>query len=428
MRTAGGAGFGMPGDAEAMARQWMNAFGDAMRAFGGQPQAPQDPWRAAFDSWSQMAGVGRRDEAADMVERFSAQARQWLGMMQQVAGQFAGRDASPADIANAWKQAMGGQGGNPFAALFNGMAGRGQAGFEQWYAQAAPMFNNMLGGMLMGGLRQEGLGLLRMPAFGMNREHQERLQALAAAQIELQEKNDAYNQLMLGIGQDAFVRFERKLAERSEPGRQLKSARALFDLWIDAAEDAYAEVALSQDFRKRYGELVNAQMKVRAGIQREVEQFCDLFGMPGRTEVDAAHRRIAELERQVRRMRAAAPQPQSKQPVSKPAQAKPAPAKPVVVPAAAQAEIAEKSAAAKPAVKPAMKPAVKPKPNPASAAAQTTKVKAAKAAPPAKKASAAKKAPLRAAAKRAPKPAIASIPLPDPLMPMTAAKTAKRAR
>jgi class III poly(R)-hydroxyalkanoic acid synthase PhaE subunit len=420
MRTAGGAGFGMPGDAEAMARQWMNAFGDAMRAFGGQPQAPQDPWRAAFDSWSQMAGVGRRDEAADMVERFSAQARQWLGMMQQVAGQFAGRDASPADIASAWKQAMGGQGGNPFAALFNGMAGRGQAGFDQWHAQAAPMLNAMLGGMMMGGLRQEGLGLLRMPAFGMNREHQERLQALAAAQIELQEKNDAYNQLLLGIGQDAFVRFERKLAERSEPGRQLKSARALFDLWIDAAEDAYAEVALSQEFRKRYGELVNAQMKVRAGIQREVEQFCDLFGMPGRTEVDAAHRRIAELERQVRRLRTAAPQPQSKQPASKPAPAKPAPVKPVVVPAAAQAEIAEKSAAAR--------SAVKPKPNPAPAARQTTKAKAAKAAPVARKAPAAKKAPLRAAAKRAPKPAIASIPLPDPLKPMTAAKTAKRAR
>lgn len=424
MRTAGGAGFGMPGDAEAMARQWMNAFGDAMRAFGGQPQAPQDPWRAAFDSWSQMAGVGRRDEAADMVERFSAQARQWLGMMQQVAGQFAGRDASPADIASAWKQAMGGQGGNPFAALFEGMAGRGQAGFDQWHAQAAPMLNAMLGGMMMGGLRQEGLGLLRMPAFGLNREHQERLQALAAAQMELQEKNDAYNQAMFGVGQDAFVRFERKLAERSEPGRQLKSARALFDLWVDAAEEAYAEVALSQEFRRLYGELVNAQMKVRAGIQREVEQFCDLFGMPGRTEVDAAHRRIAELERQVRRLRNAAPQPQSKQPAAKPAPGKPAPAKPLVVPAAAQAEIAEKSAA----VKQAAKPAAKPAPGPTPVSRPATKAKAAKATPAAKKAPAVKKAPMRAAAKRAPKPAIASIPLPEQLKPMTAAKTAKRAR
>ncbi len=409
MRTAGGAGFGMPGDADAMARQWMNAFGDAMRAFSGQPQAPQDPWQAAFDTWSRMAGVGRRDAAADMVDHFSAQARQWLGMMQQVAGQFAGRDASPADIASAWKQAMGGQGGNPFAALFEGMAGRGQAGFDQWHAQAAPILNAMLGGMLMGGLRQEGLGLLRMPAFGMNREHQERLQALAAAQIELQEKNDAYNQRMLAIGQDAFVRFERKLAERSEPGRQLKSARALFDLWIDAAEEAYAEVALSHEFRRLYGELVNAQMKVRAGIQREVELFCDLFGMPGRTEVDAAHRRIAELERQVRRLRAAAPQ-------ATPAARKPAVQKPVEVPAVQQAAAA---------AKPVAKPAATPKASPAPAPKPVTKAKAAKAA-------AGKRAPVRAAAKRAPKPAIASIPLPEPLKPIapakTSAKTVKRAR
>lgn len=409
MRTAGGAGFGMPGDADAMARQWMNAFGDAMRAFSGQPQAPQDPWQAAFDTWSRMAGVGRRDAAADMVDHFSAQARQWLGMMQQVAGQFAGRDASPADIASAWKQAMGGQGGNPFAALFEGMAGRGQAGFDQWHAQAAPILNAMLGGMLMGGLRQEGLGLLRMPAFGMNREHQERLQALAAAQIELQEKNDAYNQRMLAIGQDAFVRFERKLAERSEPGRQLKSARALFDLWIDAAEEAYAEVALSHEFRRLYGELVNAQMKVRAGIQREVELFCDLFGMPGRTEVDAAHRRIAELERQVRRLRAAAPQ-------ATPAARKPAVQKPVAVPTVPQAAAA---------AKPVAKPAAPPKASPAPASKPATKAKAAKAA-------AGKRAPVRAAAKRAPKPAIASIPLPEPLKPIatakTSAKTVKRAR
>ncbi len=412
MRTAGGAGFGMPGDADAMARQWMNAFGDAMRAFSGQPQAPQDPWQAAFDTWSRMAGVGRRDAAADMVDHFSAQARQWLGMMQQVAGQFAGRDASPADIASAWKQAMGGQGGNPFAALFEGMAGRGQAGFDQWHAQAAPILNAMLGGMLMGGLRQEGLGLLRMPAFGMNREHQERLQALAAAQIELQEKNDAYNQRMLGIGQDAFVRFERKLAERSEPGRQLKSARALFDLWIDAAEEAYAEVALSHEFRRLYGELVNAQMKVRAGIQREVELFCDLFGMPGRTEVDAAHRRIAELERQVRRLRNAAPQAQAKPASSKPAPQKPVASKPMAVPPPVQA-----NEAAKPATKPKASPAPAPKP--------ATKAKVAKTA-------SAKAKPVRAAAKRAPKPAIASIPLPEPLKPIatakTSAKTVKRAR
>jgi len=150
-------------------------------------------------------------------------------------------------------------------------------------------------------------------------------------------------------------------------------------------------------------------MKVRAGIQREVELFCDLFGMPGRTEVDAAHRRIAELERQVRRLRAAAPQ-------ATPAARKPAVQKPVAVPTVPQAAAA---------AKPLAKPAAPPKASPAPASKPATKAKAAKSAP-------VKAKPVRAAAKRAPKPAIASIPLPDPLKPITAAKpsarTMKRAR
>jgi U3 small nucleolar ribonucleoprotein component len=44
-------------------------------------------------------------------------------------------------------------------------------------------------------------------------------------------------------------------------------------------------------------------MKVRAGLQREVEQYCNQIGIPTRTEIDAAHRKIVQLERELRRMR-----------------------------------------------------------------------------------------------------------------------------
>jgi polyhydroxyalkanoate synthase subunit PhaE len=207
---------------------------------------------------------------------------------------------------------------------------------------------------------------------------------------------------MLEAGRDAFERFERKLAERSEPGRQLQSARALFDLWIDAAEEAYAEIALSSGFRKVYGELVNAQMRVRAGIQREVELFGGLFGMPGRTEVDAAHRKIAELERQLRRLRDAVP--------VQPMQTKPAPKRP------APANVEKAAAPAKP--KPVSKSAAKAKP--AAKKAAVKKNVAAKAQP--------SRATAKPAVKRAPRQAIAAIAMPEPLKPMPAAKTAKRKR
>lgn len=469
----GGAGFGIPGaqgadwpgDAATMARRFWDTLTTSMRDTRGAAPAG-DLWRSAMDGWSQLAGMaggGGRDDLGATVERFSAQARQWFAGMQQVAESFGGRQASPGDIVQAWKQAMGGAGDNPFASLFNAMPGRGHAGFDQWYAQVGPMLKAMglglQGGALSGlqgmglqgmglpgmgadgfaGLRREWSDLLQLPAFGMNREHEERLRALLDAQLELQRANDAYNVLMLRAGHDAFDRFERKLAERSEPGRQLKSARALFDLWIDAAEEAYAEIALSHEFRSAYGALVNAQMRVRAGVQREVESLCAQFGMPTRTEVDSAHRRIAELERQLRRMRNASTSPAAKPaPVVKPA-AKPAARKAsadvVGTPdtAAPDSTAAGDIASPAPAVKPVAKPAVKPAVKPAAKAARkpATKSVAKAAARPVAKAASAKRATAKTAStrartaradaatasRRAARPAIA-IAMPEPLQPL----------
>ena len=419
---SGGSGFGAPGDVGGLAQQYWHALSEAMRSAGGATR-PEDPWKAAMDSWSQLAGGARRSDANDTIERFSAQAQQWLGMMQQVAGQFTGRSASAEDIAGAWKQAMG-SGGNPFASLFAQMTGRGQSGFDQWYEQVAPMLKGMLGGGMPGGampgsgmfggvhqygMQQGDISALHMPAFGLHREHQERWQALFEAQQTLQQANEGYKSLIQEAGRDAFERFERKLAERSEPGRQLQSARALFDLWIDAAEEAYAEIALSAGFRKAYGELVNAQMRVRAGIQREVELIGGLFGMPGRTEVDAAHRKIADLERQLRRLRDAL----SMSPVqTNPAQAKPVQSKPTQRKPAQRESVSVKLAKTS-KNKSAPKQVAKPK----RAAKQALAVKAKPS-----------RATAKSAVKRAPRQAIAAIEMPQPLKPMSIAKTRKRTR
>lgn len=315
-------------DFESLARQYWSAWGEALRA-GAAPASPGMPdWKDAVDWWSKLAHGGRT-EANDAVERFNRQARDWYGQMQQLAAQFAGQDAGAADIAAEWKRALGASGENPFPEMFRAMRGNGALGLEQWVEDASPWLDS---------LRREAGGWLGVPAFGLGREHQERLQQLAQAQLDLQQHEAAYNALMLKALQRAYELFESKLAEREEPGRQLKSARELFDLWIDAAEESYADIALSPEFRDAYGALVNAQMRLRAGVQKEVELTGAMFGMPTRTEIDAAHRKIAELERALRRMRDA--QPESKRepsklapkaatkPSGKPAAKKPATKKP----------------------------------------------------------------------------------------------------
>ncbi len=285
----GGGGLGS-GDLDALARQYWSAWGEQLRAAGAPAQPAAPGWNEAIGWWSQLARGGRTD-TNDMLDRFNTQARGWFAQMQQLATQFSGKDGSPADIARVWKQSLG---DNPFANVLQGMQGPGQHGLEQWLEQAAPYLESM---------QQSGKGLLGLPTFGLTREHQQRWQQMAQAQLDHQQHSKAYQGLMAEAGKQAFARFEARLAEHSEPGRQLGSARALFDLWIDAAEEAYAEIALSPKFREVYGEFVNSQMRVRAAVQHEIEETCELFGIPGRTEVDGAHRKIVQLERELRRLR-----------------------------------------------------------------------------------------------------------------------------
>jgi class III poly(R)-hydroxyalkanoic acid synthase PhaE subunit len=300
---------------EALARQYWNAWGDMLRGaipqgmgpqglgpkgmggFGAAPSMAGVPdamkaWHDAVDWWTQLAH-GQRADVNAAVDRFNGQARSWYGAMQQVAAQFAGQDAGAKDIANAWKTALGAVGENPFPELFRTMRGQGQQGLDQWIEDASPFLESW---------RREASSWLGMPAFGFAREHQERWQRLMQAQLDYQHANSAYNALMLKAGQQAYEVFERKLAERTGDN-QLKSARALFDLWIDAAEEGYAEIALSDEFRGVYGRLVDSQMRVRGGVQREVEQATGQLGMPTRTEIDAAHKKITQLERDVRKLR-----------------------------------------------------------------------------------------------------------------------------
>lgn len=302
MKASGGDG---AGDFEALARQYWSAWSEALRQGGAAPAPPSAEgagsggWREAIDSWAQWLPRGTGAQAEDAVSRLQQQAGDWFGAMQQVAAQFAGRDASSADVAAAWKQQVQGQREQMLQWLLGSARGAGQAGVDPWLQQAAQW--------LQGWQRDSG-PWLQMPGFGPGRNHHARWRALAKAQQDYQAQLQAYIGQLQGAIDRAFGVFEAKLREHEDPGSQLTNARAMFDLWIDAAEEAYAASALSEEFRQVYAGFANAQMRLRALLQRETEQLCEQLGLPTRTELDAAHRHIADLERRLRRLeRGAAP-------------------------------------------------------------------------------------------------------------------------
>jgi len=357
-------GMGIPGSAgefEQMARQYWNAWEQALRGGvpGGAPmqQPGGQAWQEALQCWSDV--FAHKPVTNDVTARFGQQAQQWYAQIQQLAAQFGGQGGSPADITQAWKAALGNAGINPFQHLLDSMNGPNMQGMEQWLRGVQPVLDMLTGG---------GQSWIKTPAFGFTREHQQRLQALAAAQVEVQQANKAYQEVLMHASQAAFQRFEQRLSACVAEGRSIDTPRALFDQWVEAAEQAYAELALSAQYRTAYGNLLNAQIRLRAGIQAEIEQFCAQLGMPTRTEVDGAHRKIVELERELRRMRerseravnaVAEPAPVVERPKT-PVAGQPKARKAAVKPPATTARKPASKTAAKTASKTAAKPATKP--------------------------------------------------------------------
>jgi class III poly(R)-hydroxyalkanoic acid synthase PhaE subunit len=285
-------------DWQALQKQYWTAWTDATRGMKPEMPDPATPWHEGFEQWARLFGdSGKQNET---LERLMASAKGYSSLMQSMIGAAAGKPAGEG-AARTWTDALR-QGfnmpgaeaflqNNPFAQLMHNMHGPGVQGFDQLSQSFAPFLAQA---------RQEGMSWLSVPAFGYLREHQEHYQKMAAAFVEFQEAVGKYNELMFKAGQRSFELFQDKLAAREEPGRQIESPRALYDLWVDAAEDAYQQIALSEEFRKVYGDVVNAQMRVRSQIQQEVERIGVDLGMPTRTELNSVHKRMHDLRRELR--------------------------------------------------------------------------------------------------------------------------------
>jgi hypothetical protein len=265
-------------DYQALAQQSWDAW---TRQLQQQPQSSANP----FFTPPPAPAAGN-----DMLERTLAGLKGYFDWMQGAAAN--GTTAQPDDWRQQLQQLFGGA-SQPFAQAFGGIDSAGAESFaRQWqsWTQAA---------------QHGGFGDLPgshgpTPAFGQDREQQMKQQAMATAMLASLQASARYQALIQRSNAQAMQRLQDKLAEHAEPGRQIDSLKALYDLWVDAAEEAYAEIALTDEFREVYGDMVNTQMRVRQMQQQQTEQFCQQLGMPTRSEVSSLGERLQALRREFR--------------------------------------------------------------------------------------------------------------------------------
>lgn len=267
---------------DAWVRQWREMFSGAGSAFGttgmpdwnawGKPSAWFGSGAAAPAATAFHPGLGA-GPFASLFEQLSSLAQ---GQWQQLAAGMDGDGAGFATVLPEWRQSL--------ESLWSGLGAPAPG--------PGP-------GPAVAMLRET----LSTPQVGPLREHVERWQQAMLAQLDLQEAGRAFSALLGEIMQRALALFRERMAARNSAGQAPDSMRAVFDEWIEAGEEAWAERASSDEFVAALGAYSNAQMRVRAARADAINRMAQSLGLPTREEVDADHRRIAQLEREMRRLR-----------------------------------------------------------------------------------------------------------------------------
>jgi len=144
--------------------------------------------------------------------------------------------------------------------------------------------------------------------FGFGDEHQAQQQDLAAAISRHLEATQRYQLLIQRSNAQAMEKMQARLAQLAKPGQQIESLKVLYDLWVDCAEEAYAEIALSDEFRETYSEMVNTQIRVRQLQQEQTEYICQQLGIPTRSDLSSLGERLQAMRREMRNSKTTAPE------------------------------------------------------------------------------------------------------------------------
>jgi polyhydroxyalkanoate synthesis regulator phasin len=82
----------------------------------------------------------------------------------------------------------------------------------------------------------------------------------------------------------------------------VNSVRQVYNIWVDACEEVYAEYAMSDAYAKRYGEMVNALMAVKQQGARLVDEWLEAMNMPTRSEIGGLQRRLHDSRSDYRKL------------------------------------------------------------------------------------------------------------------------------
>lgn len=296
---------------------WMDMTRRGLEVATPKQGAPENPWADAMEQWFKAVAPATPKPATDLLEQMVNVGKGYFSMVEGMCK--AGPASDLPEMIENWTRMMGeafSKGSanlNPFAQL---ATKGGREGMAFWDLPFDTLTRTLSGSMPFPGdfmkafetgkatdLRSQLEGFLSAPAIGYARESQEQHQQLGRLLLEYEKAMGEYQAGFANLGTRSLDAFRTRMQEATQDGKTINSVREVFNLWVDACEDAYAEYAMSDDYAKRYGRMVNTLMAVKRQAALLVDEWLEAMNIPTASEIATLQRRLHDTRADYQRLR-----------------------------------------------------------------------------------------------------------------------------
>lgn len=276
-----------------------------------------DGWQNLWQDWQQKMSSASQPHTAPQGSQYADLFRR-MGepLMQMMAG--AANSTTPQDHVQKWMDTQRGflemfvlgsethkKNENPFAAYMEGMTEAAPDFFSQMMKN--PAFN-LAGHGQRAAFASRAFDpfdlMASLPGIGYTREKQEEWGRLYHSWQKFDDAQRKYQTQMAKIALIALSRFQEDLKKPpSDTTKVMHSLKEIYVRWVDVSEDVYARFAMSEEYTKLYGDVVNAQMNLKKEMNTLTAQWAQNLNLPTRQEVDTLAERVQALRRDNRALR-----------------------------------------------------------------------------------------------------------------------------
>ncbi len=284
---------------EEFLKRWTQMAGvpGAAPAGNANPFAQANPFANAFGGngampdWASMFSGQFSGAANDVARRYFSLYEQYMGATRSLWDVLTKSAAQPDPSASS-REFM-----NGVTQLQQQFTSMWSSAFSQFTPGGTPAAGPAMG-------TSGNFGMPELPALGLTRERQEAMKRMQHLVTEYAQQQQALTKLWGEIIGDALKTLGENVGAKLQKGEMPQSPKALYDLWVESAELAYARAAHSPAYAKAQADLGNTVAKLRTEQRMMVETVTRELDLPTRAELNTVHRRIKEMKTEIRQLRA----------------------------------------------------------------------------------------------------------------------------